>query len=476
MAKSLERLYGDVSSLIDGLVELSNRYAANLKEQAYGVTSQEISNVDGSGNPLALSTITLENDMKGRILRYSKVVLTFPDGSHPLVIPNDYANQPSVGYENDFNVKIGSIGATVYPGITYPVGSLILSLDYEANTVNAAAGDGSNTGVTGGLCVQYDFGGKLSETSLPSSGGGNGSLKPFTFNPTTGEVEATKFKGDGSGLTNLPAATTPGGSDTQVQFNDGGAFGGTDLITIGTDKVTFTGNVEILGSNEKITLNSGGDIVIDDDVNGGSGSGGLLYRDSGGGLKFAFVVHPSNKVTICNRAANGEVQIRANTSTPGASGELTIATFKDTSVDFLDAAELRGTNIGNIFDTKAYLTAVDFCMSTDRDKSAHSRSDGAASRVDSSLASTFATFQVPLGYQATHVLVSGSSTSSTFDVYESDCDSSSSTSLTSSPSVGTNTALSSASTGGSGKYIVIKFTPGATTRDVYGAKITLARV
>jgi hypothetical protein len=115
-------------------------------------------------------------------------------------------------------------------------------------------------------------------------------------------------------------------------------------------------------------------------------------------------------------------------------------------------------------------------MSTDRDKSAHSRSDGAASRVDSSLASTFATFQVPLGYQATHVLVSGSSTSSTFDVYESDCDSSSSTSLTSSPAVGTNTALSSASTGGSGKYIVIKFTPGATTRDVYGAKITLARV
>ena len=383
MAKSLERLYGDVSSINDGLVELSNRYATNLKEQAYGVTSQEISNVDGSGNPLALSTITLENDMKGKILRYSKVVLTFPDGSHPLVIPNDYANQPSVGYENDFNVKIGSIGATVYPGITYPVGSLILSLDYEANTVNAAAGDGGNTGVTGGLCVQYDFGGKLSETSLSSSGGGNGSSKPFTYNPSTGEVEATKFKGDGSGLTNLPT-TTPGGSDMQVQFNDGGTFGGDTVLKYNKTTDTLT--------------------------------------------------------------------------SPNLQGIH------------------KGTNIGNIFNLSAYLTAVDFCMSTDRAKSGHSRSDGAATRVDSSLASLFATFQVPLGYQATHVLVSGSSTSSTFDVYSSSYNSGTATSLTSSPAVGTDTALSTPQTGTKGNYIVIKFTPGATTRDVYGAKITLALV
>jgi len=383
MAKSLERLYGDVSSINDGLVELSNRYAANLKEQAYGVTSQEISNVDGSGNPLALSTITLENDMKGKILRYSKVVLTFPDGSHPLVIPNDYGNQPAVGYENDFNIKIGGVGATVYPGITYPVGSLILSLDYEANTINAAAGDGGSTGVTGGLCVQYDFGGKLSETSLPSSGGGNASLKPFTFNPTTGEVQATKFKGDGSGLTNLPT-TTPGGSDTQVQFNDSGAFAGDSGLTFNKTTNTLT-SIYLQGFH-------------------------------------------------------------------------------------------KGDNIGNIFNLSAYLTAVDFCMSTDRGKSAHSRSNGAASRVDSSLASTFATFQVPLGYQATHVLVSGSSTSSTFDVYSSSYNSGTATSLTSSPSVGTDTALSTPQTGTKGNYIVIKFTPGATTRDVYGAKITLALV
>ncbi len=387
MAKSLERLYGDVSSINDGLVELSNRYATNLKEQAYGVTSQEISNVDGSGNPLALSTITLENDMKGRILRYSKVVLTFPDGSHPLVIPNEFGNQPAGGYENDFIVKVDPIGATVYPGITYPVGSLILSLDYEANTVNAAAGDGGGSGVTGGFCVQYDFGGKLSETSLSGSGGGNESSKPFTFNPTTGEVEATKFKGDGSGLTNLPAATTPGGSDTQVQFNDGGAFGGDSDLTF-------------------------------------------------------------------NKTTN------------------TLTTQK------IDSFWLRGNNVGNIYDLEAYLTAVDFCMSDRNDTAPYSRgvANGASAQIDSSISSLFATFQVPKGYEATHVQVYGSSSSSTFNVYACSVENGTATAITSSPSVNSNQALSTAFLGSPSKYLSIKFTPGATTRAVYGAKITLARV
>jgi len=277
-------------------------------------------------------------------------------------------------------------------------------------------------------------------------------------------------------LTNvITPGGSPGGSNTQVQYNNNNSFAGTDLITIGTDKVTFTGNVEILGSNEKITLNSGGDIVIDDDVNGGSGSGGLLYRDSGGGLKFAFVVHPSNKVTICNRAANGEVQIRANTSTAGASGELTIATFKDTSVDFLNAAELRGSNIGNIFDTEAYLTAVDFCMTTNETYPGYTQTNGGSSEVGEASESMYATFQVPLGYKATHVKVNGSNSSSTFNVFACLVSDTSATQLTSNPSVNSNQALSSAQSGLAGKYLSIKFTPGATGRKVYGAKITLQR-
>lgn len=346
------------------------------------------------------SKVTLSANSKGKIYNGQKLLLTYPDGSNPLILT-------ALGDSSTSDTQIDLASFTLR--LSYPAGSVLSALTYDLTNV-----------ITGG--------------------GG-----------------------------------TPGGTNKQVQFNNSGAFGGTNLMTIGADKVTFTGDVEILGSNEKITLNSGADIVIDDDVNGGSGSGGLLYRDSGGDLKFAFVVHPSNIVTICNRAANGEVQIRANTSTPGASGELTIATYKDTSVDFLADAELRGTNIGNIFDLAAYLTPIDFCMSSSSSVTPFAINDGGGSEVNNSSASTYATFQVPIGYSATHVQVNGSSGSSTFDVYVGEVGNGTTTSLTSSPAVNTNQVLSAAQAGTIGKYISIKFTPGATRRSLYGAKITLDR-
>lgn len=265
-------------------------------------------------------------------------------------------------------------------------------------------------------------------------------------------------------------STSPGGSDTQVQFNNSGSFGGTDLL-----KITGANELTIGGTNTNTKLNAGADIILGADVAGGTSST-IQYLDSGSTNRVMLGAYATDIVVLSNRAANGIVQIRANNATAGGAGELTIATFKDTSVDFLNDAELRGTNIGNIYDTAAYLTAVDFVMSTDRGKAGYSRTNGASAQVDSSVASLFATFQVPVGYNATHVLVSGSSTSSTFNVYACDVTNATNTALTSSPSVGTDQVLSSAQAGAAGKYLVIKFSPGATTRSVYGAKITLSRI
>lgn len=133
--------------------------------------------------------------LKGKMLRYGKFVITLPDGSNPTVIELKVANLP-IGATT---IYIWVDGANaweqdIFPSFGYPVGSLISGLDFQVNSVNAAASSNTSS-VVGGACVQYNFGGMLSETSLSSAEGGNLGTKPFTFNPSSGEVQATKFKG-----------------------------------------------------------------------------------------------------------------------------------------------------------------------------------------------------------------------------------------------------------------------------------------
>ena len=239
MAKSLQRLSSDVSSISSAVKDSRATLSEFLKEQAYGVVSQEIPNVDGSGNPLALGVIQFEEDMKGKMLRYSKVVLTFPDGSNPLIIPNDIGNQPVTGQEDQFTVRYGTTGAEIFPDTTYPVGSLILGLDYEANSINAAAGDENQSQE-----IQYNWGGRLASSDLPANEGGTPQFASFYYERSTGVVNAEAFSGDGSALTNLPAS----GSNTDVQFNDNGSLAGSFNLTY--DKNTGEFNApRFLGEN-----------------------------------------------------------------------------------------------------------------------------------------------------------------------------------------------------------------------------------
>ena len=65
----------------------------------------------------------------------------------------------------------------------------------------------------------------------------------------SGNISGSFFYGDGSNLTNLPGGGSPGGSNTQIQFNDGGTFGGdSDLTWDKTSNIlTITGSTELNG-------------------------------------------------------------------------------------------------------------------------------------------------------------------------------------------------------------------------------------
>jgi len=59
-------------------------------------------------------------------------------------------------------------------------------------------------------------------------------------------VSASAFVGDGSGLTGIAGGGSPGGSDTQVQFNSGSSFGGSSNLTF--DYSSGTNQLKVVGA------------------------------------------------------------------------------------------------------------------------------------------------------------------------------------------------------------------------------------
>lgn len=129
-----------------------------------------------------LSQIDLDSTgLKGRMLRYSKFVLMFPDGSNPTVIELKVANL-DVGATTILIYLSGTNTweQDIFPAFGYPVGSLIAGLDFEANSINAAAGDATNQQE-----IQYNWGGKLASSGVPANDGGTPSYD-FSYERTTG--------------------------------------------------------------------------------------------------------------------------------------------------------------------------------------------------------------------------------------------------------------------------------------------------
>jgi hypothetical protein len=125
------------------------------------------------------------------------------------------------------------------------------------------------------------------------------------------------------------------GSDLEIYHDGSNSYinhSGTGNLSIGT-----SGNAQVLLSNDDVTLS---DNLILSSAAGqvqftgtsGGGNEGITYKDAGGGNRYGLLFPGSDVVALANRASNGTVQIRANTSTAGSGGEVTVAEFEDSLI------------------------------------------------------------------------------------------------------------------------------------------------
>ena len=217
---------------------------------------------------------------------------------------------------------------------------------------------------------------------LYASGVGFGSAgdRVVTVDTDTGRFYLTGSYGSGGG------GGDPGGNDTNVQFNNNGAFGGSDnfIFDSSGDTSFFVDGpitASLLSSSGDITasdvstpslsavsvsssivsssgavsasgIHSTDFIMIDEGAStaqlyfsssaatriisqGESGSDfAIVYQDGDGDARVGFYITES-QVQLVNRTPNGEVYIKASNSTGGGgSNEITVAKFTNETVDF----------------------------------------------------------------------------------------------------------------------------------------------
>jgi len=205
---------------VNGNISAGNINAGNLLTANYitgTLTTNAQPNINYLGNVGWLNVNTSVPNSNGNITFNGSLTGTGV-GSNITITGNVNA-----GNYIEANLLVGSLTTSAQPNIT-SIGTLTgLNVNGTSNLGNA--GNVKITGGTNGYVLSTDGTGNLSWVAQSNGGGGNG---------------------------------TPGGSNTQIQFNNSGTFGGSAQLTFNdvTNQLTLVGNATITGNVVTNTITS----------------------------------------------------------------------------------------------------------------------------------------------------------------------------------------------------------------------------
>ena len=286
------------------------------------------------------STASLETGNQAKFLLESRNIQTKPALTN--VKRAEITQQVAAGAKNtivqryresDYSGNVNmtaNAGALARPGVEWSWNYNRLYDEGKSETIKISAVSGSWNEKEHGVALTYSTGsreiirlGKIKDPQGTPPGGTAAAPYRVYFG-LSGSLETTAsfgtYYGDGSNLTGVA-----GGGDVAVSGTPAN-----NQLAVWTAADTIEGDADLTWDGSDMTIGDDGRIIFGG-TNGGSG-GGLIYRDSGGTGRYALQFPGSDIVVLSNRASNGVVQIRANTGTSGASGEVTVLEVQDTKV------------------------------------------------------------------------------------------------------------------------------------------------
>ena len=172
-----------------------------------------------------------------------------------------------------------------------------------------------------------------------------GSTVTFDSAPSNGAIIEVLI------LATTAVGGTPGGSNTQVQFNNDGNFGGSSGLTFDSTTTTLTANNVVVSSDAN--LGSVSNVTIT-----GGTSGQYLQTDGAGNLSWSTVVTGSTS-NISNGNSNVDIPSANGNVTVSSAGNANVVVVTGTGVNVAGTLNATGNaNVGNIGATNGVFTNV----------------------------------------------------------------------------------------------------------------------